>query len=839
MRPDANRIALSSIRSILAAAQPLELDVGGTKVTCTVTQRPPEPWPSASIAGIAEATDGPWPGPVVIACAWQNGKCRLEMHCMNEAGRNEPALAVFVDGRGTPIVWMNLPKRIRDNEDGARIHMPSDVFLKKRKVAGGAPEVQQRLSELLQALVAASSLPAESKKKVRAFDFELPSGAVEPSPAIAFRQVVHLTLFKLDFFDRGANAKERGRPLVDIAKRTGLSAKVLESVTVADPDDDDNDEERSRRYWAGGFQWGNESKRDEFVKGNYWKVAWARDAKEAAAQTTWRRFDDLMPGDLFAIKGYGGEHDLVIHYVGEVLAVDGDAGRVSLKRLDTPLFHGEAPRNAGAGNWRDTLVPITRKDVIATIFGEGAAQNARPPHAYDDIPLNLILYGPPGTGKTYRLQTDYVDRFTRREEEVRDVDATPNLVADLTYFEVILAALHSLPERRGTVDEINAHPLVRAKYQANAPKHMRQIVSGQLQGHTIENSKTVGMKRRIGDLVFDKDSAGRWFIAAPLSAELKEMIERTTHQPSTPREVKDYDFITFHQAYSYEDFIEGIRPQVDPSAESDEEGSVGYVLEAGIFKKAVLKALQRTGFGGTIDDFCALTRDERAKLFDGAPHYAVFIDEINRGNVARILGELITLLEDDKRLGAENELIVRLPYSGRLFGVPPNLHVIGTMNTADRSVEALDAALRRRFEFEELAPQPEELKFMVDGPIDPRRLLQTINRRLEKLRDRDHCIGHAYLLPLEKERTLDALKQVFAAKILPLLQEYFFGDWGKIGLVLGKEFVRRRQDATELADFDHDDRDVLMSRPVYELVPMAELTDQSFRRIYEAVSEDA
>lgn len=246
-------------------------------------------------------------------------------------------------------------------------------------------------------------------------------------------------------------------------------------------------------------------------------------------------------------------------------------------------------------------------------------------------------------------------------------------------------------------------------------------------------------------------------------------------------------------------------------------------------------ALQRTGFPGTIDDFCKLTKEERAGYFEGAPHYAVFIDEINRGNVARVFGELITLLEDDKRLGAENELIVRLPYSGGLFGVPPNLHVIGTMNTADRSVEALDAALRRRFEFEELGPKPQELNVVIAGPIETRRLLQTINRRLEKLRDRDHCIGHAYFLPLEKEPTLDALKRVFASKIIPLLQEYFFGDWGKIGLVLGREFVRKRQDGIELADFDHDDRDALMTRPVYELVPMEELTDQSFRRIYEDV----
>jgi len=117
------------------------------------------------------------------------------------------------------------------------------------------------------------------------------------------------------------------------------------------------------------------------------------------------------------------------------------------------------------------------------------------------------------------------------------------------------------------------------------------------------------------------------------------------------------------------------------------------------------------------------------------------------------------------------------------------------MNTADRSVEALDTALRRRFSFQELPPKPELLTFTIEGQIDPARMLRTINLRLEKLRDRDHCIGHAYLLALQPDPTLDSLKRVFKTAILPLLQEYFFGDWGKIGLVLGGDFVRKRDNS--------------------------------------------
>jgi len=207
--------------------------------------------------------------------------------------------------------------------------------------------------------------------------------------------------------------------------------------------------------------------------------------------------------------------------------------------------------------------------------------------------------------------------------------------------------------------------------------------------------------------------------------------------------------------------------------------------------------------------------------------------------VARIFGELITLLEEDKRLGEDNEIIVKLPYSKRDFGVPPNLHVIGTMNTADRSIEALDTALRRRFEFEELPPKPELLDFTIDGDIDPEKMLRAINRRIEKLYDRDHCIGHAYLLALEDDPTLEGLKHVFRNKLIPLLQEYFFGDWGKIGLVLGKDFVRQRDTSgPPFADFEHDDHDALADRQTWELADIATLSNLSFQRIYKHVADD-
>jgi len=164
--------------------------------------------------------------------------------------------------------------------------------------------------------------------------------------------------------------------------------------------------------------------------------------------------------------------------------------------------------------------------------------------------------------------------------------------------------------------------------------------------------------------------------------------------------------------------------------------------------------------------------------------YVLIIDEINRGNVSRIFGELITLIEPDKRDGQTEALTAQLPYSKRPFSVPDNVYLIGTMNTADRSLAALDIALRRRFSFREMPPQPELLDGVIVEDVNIGALLRVMNQRIEVLLDRDHCLGHAYFMPLRETPTLTELGLIFRHKILPLLQEYFFEDWQRIQWVL-------------------------------------------------------
>jgi 5-methylcytosine-specific restriction protein B len=212
--------------------------------------------------------------------------------------------------------------------------------------------------------------------------------------------------------------------------------------------------------------------------------------------------------------------------------------------------------------------------------------------------------------------------------------------------------------------------------------------------------------------------------------------------------------------------------------------------------------------------------------------FVLIIDEINRGNVSQVFGELITLIEDDKRLGKEEALTATLPYSGDDFGVPPNLYIIGTMNTADRSVEALDTALRRRFTFVPMLPEETKLKSTSDG-IDLPKMLKALNSRLKILKDADHTIGHAWLMNVTDEASL---VRAFANKVLPLLQEYFYNDYEKLGMLLGEKFFKKPttvDDKTLAKFFGSSLSSQYENAEQYQLEDADKLTKDAFLSIYQ------
>ena len=284
---------------------------------------------------------------------------------------------------------------------------------------------------------------------------------------------------------------------------------------------------------------------------------------------------------------------------------------------------------------------------------------------------------------------------------------------------------------------------------------------------------------------------------------------------------KRIEMVTFHQNTTYEDFVEGIRPVLTSSEqdskktspERSDPGDIRYEMSRGVFRRIA----------------------ERAEKDRNRP-YVLVIDEINRGNIARIFGELITLVEDSKRIGKPDEARVTLPGSKTDFGVPSNLYLLGTMNTADRSIALLDTALRRRFAFIEMMPDPSHdgVNKDIEG-VDCGKVLDAMNRRIAVLLDREHQIGHTYFLGVASVATL---AKTFRRHIMPLLQEYFYDDWGKIRAVLNNNgFVVSRDLPDELVRQDLTES----TRRIYDLLPAdhKKWTDpKAYRDIYETAAAE-
>ncbi|MCJ7676264.1 MAG: AAA family ATPase [Anaerolineales bacterium] len=375
---------------------------------------------------------------------------------------------------------------------------------------------------------------------------------------------------------------------------------------------------------------------------------------------------------------------------------------------------------------------------------------------------NLILYGPPGTGKTY-LAMQAARRLAEQQKtsEVPQPAVIQEAIQDLPFYGVLALAMFSGgPEKAYSVPEIEQLPPVEARFIIRTVQNPRASIWSYLQSHTDPSSTNVRVARRFEPFLFDKTGDSKWrltpsgraYVEEALGSELSLLMA----SPTNPATQADFtQWVTFHQSYSYEEFVEGLRPR----ASDEDPTQVTYEVVPGAFKRIAAQAAR-----------------------DSSRSYVLVIDEINRANISKVLGELITLVEPDKRAGEPGELSVRLAYSQEAFSVPRNLYIIGTMNTADRSIALLDVALRRRFAFHEVMPRPDLLgDTLVEGPEASVRLADVFERLNAALRvrlGRDHQIGHSYFLGVarapEVER-LGLLEFVWNQQVLPLLEEYFHG----------------------------------------------------------------
>ncbi len=378
-----------------------------------------------------------------------------------------------------------------------------------------------------------------------------------------------------------------------------------------------------------------------------------------------------------------------------------------------------------------------------------------------EIPLNQILYGPPGTGKTYNtidkaLEILGEDVKDRQEKKVKFDEYVKNR-------QIVFTTFHQSYGYEEFVEGIK--PSLNSDENSQINYKVKDGIFKELCNKALENKDSIeSFNFYINDLKEktkeDDNNPEKYF-------QLPNTKYSIQYRGGKTFRIKFNNMSKNHKDYPVS--IDNIE-KLYKTSNVDEIYNSAYV-------KAILNYLKSQG----LEDY--KEKDEKINL-----PYIIIIDEINRGNVSKIFGELITLIEPSKRIGTDEELKVTLPYSKDEFGVPKNVYIIGTMNTADRSITSLDTALRRRFEFVEMMPDISKLgnieiksENTEKSIIDLQKLLTAINTRIEYLLDREKTIGHAFFIDV---KNLEDLKQVFQNKIIPLLQEYFYNDYALIDAVL-------------------------------------------------------
>ena len=432
------------------------------------------------------------------------------------------------------------------------------------------------------------------------------------------------------------------------------------------------------------------------------------------------------------------------------------------------------------------------------------------------IPLNQILFGAPGTGKTYHTKKMAVEIINGKKERTRE-EINKEYEELIKAGQIVFTTFHQSLSYEDFIEGIKPE----ITEGGNIKYEVKDGIFKQL------CSRAIAQKPKNSDIeIYDFDRGWNDLIAEAeqnlLSDSMLSLRTRNGEEVYVTKITDNKNIKIKHKGggsgteynvpYDRINNLYKVFPDLSVISNIDKEFD------------SVIGSCNYTGFWAVLNYI-----NNKIKENNRTKPYVLIIDEINRGNVSAIFGELITLLEEDKRKGNPEHTEAVLPYSGDKFSVPNNVYIIGTMNTADRSVEALDTALRRRFSFVEMQPNPNHEDLSKVGKVELKELLKTINQRIEVLIDKDHQIGHSYFIGIQD---LNGLKRTFKDKIIPLLEEYFYGDFGKIGLVLGGEFIESVENKTAFPKNFTYEEDFLEDKKIYHITSYDKWDEKAFISIY-------
>jgi len=495
-----------------------------------------------------------------------------------------------------------------------------------------------------------------------------------------------------------------------------------------------------------------------------------------------------------------------------------------------------------------TFYPLVKKqtiDKINKILDTSTPDDIKTNNMDSKQPsLNQILYGPPGTGKTYKTKKLAVEIIEKKQRQYSDSQDDRDVIIERydEYIKTNQIHFTTFHQSMSYEDFIEG---IKPKMNDDEEKELSYEVQDGI-------FKDICNKAFKSKKVLEKGT-GSLVQIEPFDTAWNHLIEEVTEQLANS-ETPKFNTLT-NKVIDVVGITDKGNLLAKPSAGSDLEYIISYNRAKKLFEafpdlstiknidkefRGIIGGSNSTAYWSVLNYLHNwITKNQDSFVVESTPVYkdekqnfVLIIDEINRGNVSGIFGELITLIETDKRAGQKEAISVILPYSKERFSVPDNIYIIGTMNTADRSVEALDTALRRRFSFEEILPKPELLNDHKYQDVNLELLLDKINQRIELLVDKDHQIGHSYFLNIN---SLEDLKLVFKDKIIPLLEEYFYGDFGKIGLVLGESFIKPSEikNKSVLATFkDYEDIEFITDKKIFRLKNINEMKESDFISVY-------